>query len=112
MTSLATKRRGEWRWWAFAAVVLAALLAQRPAAAEPRISAEPRIALVLGNSAYARGPIANSLGDAGLVAEALNSVGFDIIEGADLNHADLRRAFADFLARVDAAGPDAVAFVY
>jgi hypothetical protein len=112
MKALAMKRRRE-RWrWAFVAVMMAALWGQHPAAAEPRISAEPRIALVLGNSAYPRGPIANALADAGLVAEALNSIGFDIIEGADLNNADLRRAFADFLARVDAAGPDAVAFVY
>src|SRR5262245_31631491 len=112
MKALTTKQRGK-RWrWALAAAMLVALWWQHPAAAEPRISAEPRIALVVGNSAYPRGPIANSLADAGLVAEALNSIGFDIIEGADLNQADLRRAFADFLARVDAAGADAVGFVY
>src|SRR5262245_32791679 len=88
-------------------MVVAALIAGFAPAA-----AEPRIALVLGNADYARGPIASSLADAGLVAEALNSVGFEIMEGADLNQTDLRRTFADFLARADSAGPDTIAFIY
>src|SRR5215475_4149967 len=74
--------------------------------------AQSRVALVLGNSAYERGPIRNSLADAGLVAEALNGVGFEIMEAADLDQGDLRRAFSDFIARMQAAGPDAIAFVY
>jgi Caspase domain len=92
--------------WILAAVALIATFAPLPAAAESRI------ALVLGNSAYARGAIRNSLADAGLVAEALNGIGFEIMEGADLNQADLRRTFRDFIARAQAAGPDAIAFVY
>ena len=75
-------------------------------------SAQQRIALVIGNAAYAKGPIKGSLADGGLVAEALSSVGFEIVEGADVNQADLRRLFREFLAKVDAAGPDAIAFVY
>src|SRR5215510_15005167 len=70
--------------------------------------AQSRVALVLGNSAYERGPIRNSLADAGLVAEALNGVGFEIMEAADLDQGDLRRAFSDFIARMQAAGPDAI----
>src|SRR5262247_3295324 len=75
-------------------------------------TAQSRVALVLGNSAYERGPIRNSLADAGLVSEALNGVGFEIMEAADLDQGDLRRAFSDFIARMQAAGPDAIAFVY
>src|SRR5499426_767083 len=75
-------------------------------------TAQSRVALVLGNSAYARGPIRTSLPDAGLVAEALNGIGFEIMEAADLDQGDLRRAFSDFIARMQAAGPDAIAFVY
>ena len=89
-----------------AVVVAAASLTPLAAAAEPRI------ALVLGNAAYARGPIRNSLADAALVAEALNSIGFQIVEGADLDQAELRRVFREFLARLEEAGPDAIAFVY
>jgi Caspase domain len=92
--------------WILAAVALIATFAPLPAAPESRI------ALVFGNSAYARGAIRNSLADAGLVAEALNGIGFEIMEGADLNQADLRRTFRDFIARAPAAGPDAIAFVY
>src|SRR3954451_23646141 len=74
--------------------------------------AQQRIAFIVGNAAYAKGPIAHSLADGGLVAEALTSVGFDIVEGADVNSGDFRRLFGEFLAKVNAAGPDAIAFVY
>src|SRR5258707_4149932 len=89
-------------------VALAALLFVfvQPAAAQQRI------ALVIGNAAYPKGPLATSLADGGLVAEALTSVGFEIVEGADVNQADLRKVFRDFLEKVQAAGPDTIAFVY
>jgi hypothetical protein len=75
-------------------------------------SAQQRIALVIGNAAYPKGPIAHSLADGGLVAEALTSVGFEIVEGADVNSGDFRRLFGEFLAKVNAAGPDTIAFIY
>jgi len=75
-------------------------------------SAQQRIAFVIGNAAYPKGPIAHSLADGGLVAEALTSVGFEIVEGADVNSGDFRRLFGEFLARVNAAGPDTIAFIY
>jgi len=90
-------------WVVAAAGLLAAAL---PA------TAAPRIALVIGNAAYARGALNTALGDAGLVAEALNSAGFEIVEGADLDQAGTQARFRDFLAKVEAAGPEAVAFVY
>ena len=75
-------------------------------------SAQQRIAFVIGNAAYPKGPIAHSLADGGLVAEALTSIGFEIVEGADVNSGDFRRLFGEFLAKVNAAGPDAIAFIY
>jgi hypothetical protein len=75
-------------------------------------SAQQRIALVIGNAAYPKGAIGTSLADGGLVAEALTSIGFEIVEGADVNQADLRRLFRDFLSKVEAGGPGAIAFVY
>ena len=61
-----------------ATVALAALLfvLVQPAAAQQRI------ALVIGNAAYPKGPLQTSLADGGLVAEALTSIGFEIVEGA------------------------------
>jgi hypothetical protein len=89
-------------------VALAALLFVfvQPAAAQQRI------ALVIGNAAYPKGPLQTSLADGGLVAEALTSIGFEIVEGADVNANDLRRLFGEFLEKVNAAGPDTIAFVY
>src|SRR5712671_2613498 len=87
----------------FAALFLVSL---QPAAAQQRI------ALVIGNAAYPKGPLQTSLADGGLVAEALTSIGFEIVEGADVNSSDLRKVFRDFLDKVNAAGPDTIAFVY
>src|SRR5436853_2095876 len=92
----------------FSFAALAALLFVLPAPA----SAQQGIAFIIGNAAYARGPIAHSLADGGLVAKSLTSVGFDIVEGADINSGDFRRLFGEFLAKVNAAGPDAIAFIY
>ncbi|MDC7987888.1 caspase family protein, partial [Rhodoplanes sp. TEM] len=72
----------------------------------------PRIGFVVGNAAYQTAPLATALNDAGLVAEALRSVGFEIVEGADLGASDLVRSFREYLAKLEAAGPDAVGFVY
>lgn len=74
--------------------------------------AEPRIALVIGNAAYGSGALPTALNDAGLVAETLRSIGFEIVEGADLNQPDMLRVFREFLGKIEAAGPDALAFVY
>src|ERR1051325_11122814 len=90
---------------------LAAIAALLFVAVHPA-SAQQRIALVIGNAAYPKGPIAHSLADGGLVAEALTSVGFEIVEGADVNSGDFRRLFGEFLAKVNTAGPEAIAFVY
>jgi hypothetical protein len=90
---------------------LAAIAALMFVAIQPA-SAQQRIALVIGNAAYPKGPLATSLADGGLVAEALTSIGFEIVEGADVNQTDLRKVFRDFLAKVEAAGPDTIAFVY
>jgi Caspase domain len=92
-----------------ASAALSLLIAAGPAGAQ---APEPRIALVIGNAAYASGPLQNALNDAGLVAEALRSIGFDIVDGADLGQADMVRTVRDFVGKVEAAGPGAVAFVY
>ncbi len=82
--------------------------AQSPATQSP----EPRIAFVAGYAAYAKGPLKQPLNDAGLVSEALRSIGFDVVEAAEPSLADFQRGYRDFLGRLEAAGKDAVAFVY
>lgn len=75
-------------------------------------SGPPRIALVIGNANYSKAPLRTALNDAGLVAEALRSIGFEIVEGADLSQLDMLRLFREFLAKVQTAGPGATALIY
>ncbi len=77
-----------------------------------RAAAQERVALVVGISTYPDGTIATPVNDASLVAEALRSAGFELIQGADLDEPGLRQAVRDFLDRVRRAGPDAAAVVY
>jgi len=74
--------------------------------------AEPRVALVIGNSAYASGPLRNPANDADLMSETLKKVGFDVIERRDADQVAMKRAIQDFGARLEAAGPKAVGLFY
>src|SRR5215469_9799951 len=94
------------------AAAAALALAAASVRAQDAPPAGPRVALVIGNGAYAGAPLPNALNDAGLVAEALRSIGFDIVDGADLGQADMVRSLHDFVGKVEAAGPGVVAFVY
>ena len=73
---------------------------------------EPRIAFVVGNAGYGAGALPTALNDAGFVAEALRSIGFEVVEGADLSQTELVRTYRDFLAKIEASGPGTLAFVY
>jgi uncharacterized caspase-like protein len=93
--------------WGLTAAAMTIAVQASPATASPT-----RVALVIGNAAYEEGPLKTSLNDAGLVAEALNSVGFEVLTGADLDQTELRIAFRDFISKVELAGSDVEAFVY
>jgi uncharacterized caspase-like protein len=71
-----------------------------------------RVALVIGNAAYPARPLATAANDAGLVAEMVRNAGYDLVEARDVDETLLRQAVRQFLDKVAAAGPDAVAFVY
>jgi uncharacterized caspase-like protein len=73
---------------------------------------ERRFAFVIGNTEYQAGRLPTAANDAGLVAQTLRAAGFDVTGARDLDQETLRRSMRDFLAKVSAAGPDAVAFVY
>ena len=74
--------------------------------------AEQRVALVVGNAAYAAGAIKTAANDAGLVAQTLESAGFEVMGARDLDQDAVRRAFRDFLDRAASLGSDDVALVY
>ncbi|WP_245320089.1 caspase family protein, partial [Bradyrhizobium lablabi] len=80
-----------------------------PAAAQ---QPEKRIALVVGNGAYAKSPLATAANDAGLIAQTLQAAGFDVIGARDLDSDTLRKSFRDFIQKAESSGPDTVAMVY
>jgi len=66
--------------------------------------AEKRVALVVGNAAYERVPkLTNPANDARDMAAALKGLGFDVVEGFDLNKAAFDRKVLDFAAAVEGA---------
>ena len=75
-------------------------------------SAEPRLALVIGEGAYRTGELPTAANDAGLVAQTLQSAGFEVVQGRDLGANELRQIVRDFLDRAQNAGPDTSAVVY
>ena len=74
--------------------------------------AEPRLALVIGQGAYAAGELPTAVNDAALVGQTLTSAGFEVVQGRDLNQGDLRRIIRDFLDGVQTATPDTTVVIY
>ena len=73
---------------------------------------EKRIALVVGNGAYAKSPLATTANDAGLIAQTLQAAGFDVVGARDLDGDTLRKSFRDFIQKAQASGPGTVAMIY
>jgi uncharacterized caspase-like protein len=73
---------------------------------------EKRIALVVGDGAYAKAPLATAANDAGLIAQTLQAAGFDVVGARDLDGDTLRKSFRDFTQKAEESGPDTVAMVY
>src|ERR1043165_834349 len=76
--------------------------------------AEPRIALVVGNSNYGAdiGKPPNPANDAALVASALQQTGFTVIKVIDADQKKMKRAIADFGDKLASAGPQATGLFY
>ncbi|KRE13057.1 hypothetical protein ASE66_21595 [Bosea sp. Root483D1] len=91
-----------------ALVALLAQLVVLPALAQTQ---ERRVALVIGNSAYKNAPVLpNTPNDARDTAEALRKVGFEVVDGVDLDKRGMDAAVSRF-ARL-AQDADAVMFYY
>ncbi len=73
---------------------------------------EKRIALVVGDGAYAKSPLATAANDAGLIAQTLQAAGFDVVGARDLDADTLRGSFRDFIQKAQASGPGTVAMIY
>jgi tetratricopeptide (TPR) repeat protein len=55
-----------------------------------------KLALVLGNSAYQRQPLRNPDNDARAMAKVLRQIGFQVIDGYNLDYAGMRRVISEF----------------
>jgi hypothetical protein len=85
--------------------VLAAMLA--PAGAQ----AEKRVALVIGNGAYSNtAPLNNPANDAADVVGVLQRLGFEVVEGRDLDKRSMERLIRQFGTKL--AGADVALFFY
>nr|WP_244670626.1 caspase family protein [Rhodoplanes elegans] len=86
-----------------------------PSAAPQKSIAAPafarRVALIVGNSAYVHAPpLANPENDAGDVAAALRRIGFDVVEGRNLDRRGMDDAVRSFGRKLD--GADLAVFFY
>ena len=76
-------------------------------------SAESRLALVIGQSAYRSVPaLPNPANDARAVTQLLTDSGFEVSTAADLSQSQMREAVSDFAGKVAAKGADTVALVF
>src|SRR3954452_19871402 len=91
-------------------ILLVAPLAGPAAAQSPQT--EKRIALVIGDGAYANAPLATAANDAGLIAQTLQAAGFDVVGARDLDGDAMRKSFRDFMQKAESSGPGTVAMVY
>jgi uncharacterized caspase-like protein len=64
------------------------------AAAQAQAPIDLRVALVIGNAAYAAAPLVNPANDAKAMADALKSMGFAVIEAHDASKAQMQAALA------------------
>lgn len=85
------------------------------AAAHPAFAAaeSPRMALIVGNSAYTSiGALPNPTADARLMASTLDELGFDTYLALDSDQSEMKRQIADFGRRLRASSKDTVGFFY
>ena len=76
-------------------------------------SAESRLALVIGQSAYRSVPaLPNPANDAREVTKLLTDSGFEVSTAADLSQGQMREAVSDFAGKIAAKGADTVALVF
>jgi uncharacterized caspase-like protein/lipoprotein NlpI len=76
--------------------------------------AEPRVALVIGNSNYGGdlGHLPNPANDARLMAKTLRGIGFTVVEAEDADQNQMKRAIQDFSAQLATSGDGATGLFF
>ncbi|MCC6468078.1 MAG: caspase family protein [Alphaproteobacteria bacterium] len=75
-----------------------------PARAQSAPTAEPRLALVIGNSTYEKQALKNPANDARAVAQSLRKLGFTVIERVDAGKKAMEDAILEFGEKLRAGG--------
>ncbi len=86
-----------------------------PASAPPPVvqyEEGPRVALIIGNSAYKSAPLANPVNDAKLITTTLQKIGFKTILELDADQKTMKRAINRFGDELEKMGKDAVGLFY
>src|SRR3954466_4239525 len=90
---------------------LAVLIVLLPLSLCAEARAEKRVALVIGNSAYQHAAqLVNPNNDSSDMAAKLESLGFEVVSGQDLDLAGMRRTVRAFVEKLD--GADMALFFY
>ncbi len=97
------------RYWLGALLVLLAVAStsaqQFRTITVDEMKREKRIALVIGNGAYATGKLNNPVNDARAMTQALKRMGFEVMAFENVNSAQFRRAVAGFGEKLGSGGP-------
>jgi hypothetical protein len=75
-------------------------------------SEQRKLALLIGNAEYLRGPLDNPVNDARLIGTTLKSLGFEVYIQENADQKTMKRAIRDFGEKLESAGEDAVGFFY
>ncbi len=94
----------KWRWMVASVVACCAW-----AGVHAQPATEKRVALVIGNGAYPRAPLANPVNDAADLSAALRRLGFEVMERRNRNSEELKRDLIEFQ---DKLAPGAVGLFY
>src|SRR5262249_3780577 len=82
--------------WLLVVLLIGVSVASADAQTKGLDAREHRVALVIGNAAYADAPLNNPGNDARGLAQALRAQGFEVIERVDADVTTMRRAVAQF----------------
>jgi len=101
-------RRPWWTPWLLPWLVVGLLTGWVPvagaAAGAAAPAAESRVALVIGNTAYAQEPLRNAVNDARAIAKTLRALGFTVLLHENASKATMERAMLDHGRRIAAGG--------
>ncbi len=91
------------------ALLAGMVMAEPTKPTSPTVVAKTKVALVIGNSNYARGPLINPVNDATDMAAGLSGYGFEVIRVLDGNKQKMRDAVRQFTEKL---GPKTVAILF